>query len=151
MVKLCCWRLAINWNNVQGGQDFTTLAVLWLIHTYRQTDIQTPKWLQIEALSGLSELPPFSPLSRSGLIVWLTIVFIGIVTQGGQGFTTLAVLWLIHTDRHTPKWLQIEALSGLSELPPFSPLSRSGLTFLPMIWAVQSWILNFTNIRWFAL
>ena len=47
IVKLCCWRLAINWNNVQGGQDFTTLAVLWLRHTYNCT------WNEICTISNI--------------------------------------------------------------------------------------------------
>ena len=53
------------------------------------------------------------------------------MSQGGQDSRPLGICdWYIQTDRHTPKWLQIEALSGLSELPPFSPLSRSGLKYV---------------------
>ena len=40
------------------------------VHAYGHTDrCDTPEGLQREALTGLSELPPFGPLSRSGLIL----------------------------------------------------------------------------------
>ena len=44
----------------------------------------------------------------------------------GTKTVTCSSITDIQTYIHTPKWLQIEALSGLSELPPFSPLSRGG-------------------------
>ena len=54
--------LVANTNEVAGSKTVTCSLV-----TDRQTHKQTKKAMNREALSGLSELPPFSPSSWSGL------------------------------------------------------------------------------------